>query len=213
MVHTEKKRKKVYIEKYYGNWKKGKKSGYGLYIYEDGTIYEGEWKNDEKCGMGTMKYGTGYQISGIWKGDEVTNAVFKKGGTNLKDAPICSTILLKYTMSNIPEKIFTFELSREKNWSGDKWKGFFDSRKTQIEFQRKQNIKKYSTMVKDPDMIHREAEKFINHNQFIVEIENSFVKAFKSNYCLKDGAKPNLPSAVDDVLTFLSKCFIEYVLI
>ena len=38
---------------YEGEWKDGKKHGYGLYKYYDGTIYEGEWKDGKKHGEGT----------------------------------------------------------------------------------------------------------------------------------------------------------------
>ena len=31
---------------YIGNWKNGKKEGFGIKKFSDGTIYEGEWANN-----------------------------------------------------------------------------------------------------------------------------------------------------------------------
>lgn len=39
---------------YDGNWKKNKRSGYGIMWYNDGIIYIGEWMNDKYHGHGVL---------------------------------------------------------------------------------------------------------------------------------------------------------------
>lgn len=40
-------------DKYYGSFDENLFSGYGIYVYCDGTIFEGQWKNGKKKGMMT----------------------------------------------------------------------------------------------------------------------------------------------------------------
>jgi hypothetical protein len=41
-------------ELYLGALSKGKKTGVGLYIYDDGSYYFGSWSNDVMHGDGTL---------------------------------------------------------------------------------------------------------------------------------------------------------------
>jgi hypothetical protein len=56
---------------YYGQWKNGKKNGYGKTISEDfqrnKTVFEGSWKNNKKHGIGTITYPSGATFSGEWR--------------------------------------------------------------------------------------------------------------------------------------------------
>lgn len=193
---------------YYGDWVEGKKCGHGMLLYTDGTVFEGEWKNDEKYGKGIMKLCNGDMISGTWKDDEVKKAKFIKG--RIVDTPICSRLLLSEAVKSISESRFTFSMSKQTDWSGDKWRGFFYSRSAQIENERRENSKKYAAMSKDPEKIREEAENYINNNQLIAEMEKVFVDIFAWRYySSEEASKVNLPTAVDDVLTFLSKYFTE----
>jgi hypothetical protein len=56
---------------YYGQYKKGKRHGFGKQKYNNGNSYEGEWKNDKKDGSGVMTYKTNGQVyRGNWKGNK-----------------------------------------------------------------------------------------------------------------------------------------------
>lgn len=71
---------------YEGEWKDGKKHGYGLYKYYDGTIYEGEWKDGQHHGQGKINYGGAgdWGYIGGWKDG-------KKHGQGTYDDVGCST--------------------------------------------------------------------------------------------------------------------------
>jgi len=47
-------------------FEKGKKSGFGTYLMENGDIYEGNWKNDMMFGWGTYKTKAGTRQEGQW---------------------------------------------------------------------------------------------------------------------------------------------------
>ncbi|XP_072380059.1 uncharacterized protein [Diabrotica undecimpunctata] len=51
---------------YYGEWKNGKKDGYGWMMYEPGNWYEGKWSNDLRHSKGLRKYKNGSKYSGEW---------------------------------------------------------------------------------------------------------------------------------------------------
>uniref|UniRef100_A0A6P7G4J5 Radial spoke head 10 homolog B-like n=1 Tax=Diabrotica virgifera virgifera TaxID=50390 RepID=A0A6P7G4J5_DIAVI len=55
---------------YYGEWKNGKKDGYGWMMYEPGNWYEGEWSNDLRHSKGLRKYKNGSKYSGEWVGNK-----------------------------------------------------------------------------------------------------------------------------------------------
>jgi hypothetical protein len=38
---------------------RGKKQGYGTFVYVDGKRYSGFWKNDKKIGLGTIIFEKG----------------------------------------------------------------------------------------------------------------------------------------------------------
>ena len=52
---------------YWGNWLNGKRSGEGKYISCKGSIYNGNWENDMKNGKGNIKYLNGNNYDGYWK--------------------------------------------------------------------------------------------------------------------------------------------------
>ncbi|CAB3367484.1 Hypothetical predicted protein [Cloeon dipterum] len=52
---------------YEGEWCLGKRSGYGICKYEDGSEYKGFWDLDERNGRGTIKFGNGQEYRGSWK--------------------------------------------------------------------------------------------------------------------------------------------------
>lgn len=58
---------------YHGQWKQGKRNGYGEFYYSDGSVYRGEWRNDLKDGTGEMVYATGRVERGTWSADKFTS--------------------------------------------------------------------------------------------------------------------------------------------
>lgn len=55
---------------YEGLVKDGKKHGYGVYTYADGTIYRGNWYMDKRQGLGTLTYASGNKYEGQWLSDQ-----------------------------------------------------------------------------------------------------------------------------------------------
>jgi len=55
-------------DKYEGEWKNGKRDGYGLFVSEDGT-YDGMWVNDKQTGSGTKEWVEGDRYVGDWEGN------------------------------------------------------------------------------------------------------------------------------------------------
>tara|TARA_B110000285_G_C14637682_1_gene386230 strand:- start:307 stop:465 length:159 start_codon:yes stop_codon:yes gene_type:complete len=49
---------------YEGDWKNGKRSGYGSFRYTNGDIYNGLWLKNKKNGDGFMKYANGDVYNG-----------------------------------------------------------------------------------------------------------------------------------------------------
>ena len=54
-------------DKYDGNWKDGKRNGFGSMYYNNGEKYIGYWKNDKRNGLGSMHYNNGNTYNGNWK--------------------------------------------------------------------------------------------------------------------------------------------------
>jgi hypothetical protein len=58
--------------KYWGNWKDGKRNGYGVFTYNDGTsMYKGNWLNDKKHGFGNYFWNDGDQYEGYYIEDKM----------------------------------------------------------------------------------------------------------------------------------------------
>jgi hypothetical protein len=59
--------------KFTGDWKDGRKDGYGVFIYSDGSKYEGSWEQGKKEGRGTFwveeKKKLRKQYAGEWRRD------------------------------------------------------------------------------------------------------------------------------------------------
>lgn len=55
--------------KYWGNWKDGKREGYGVMVWygaEQAAIYRGNWSNDKRNGLGTYCWPSGNKYEGNW---------------------------------------------------------------------------------------------------------------------------------------------------
>jgi len=53
---------------YRGEWKEGRRHGYGELLLRDGTLYRGEWKEGRMDGYGIRRYQEGYEYAGQWRG-------------------------------------------------------------------------------------------------------------------------------------------------
>jgi len=57
---------------YEGEWKEGKKHGYGIYYYGEGDRYEGYWSEGNHHGKGKYIWDNGDIYDGDWVNDEQT---------------------------------------------------------------------------------------------------------------------------------------------
>jgi hypothetical protein len=55
--------------RYEGEYRDGKASGRGTYVYTNGDRYEGEWRDNKLNGRGTYTYATGGRYVGEWRND------------------------------------------------------------------------------------------------------------------------------------------------
>ncbi|MEQ9298328.1 MAG: hypothetical protein RIF33_07190 [Cyclobacteriaceae bacterium] len=63
---------------YTGELSKGKKNGFGIYAWPNGTTYRGEWKNDQRHGRGIMtRMGSKKELHGIWRNDSLVTILNK----------------------------------------------------------------------------------------------------------------------------------------
>jgi hypothetical protein len=64
---------KYTIAKYWGNWKNGKREGYGVFEFDDASaIYKGNWSNDKRNGFGSFNWKGGASYEGNWVDDKRT---------------------------------------------------------------------------------------------------------------------------------------------
>uniref|UniRef100_K7FDR4 MORN repeat-containing protein 3 n=1 Tax=Pelodiscus sinensis TaxID=13735 RepID=K7FDR4_PELSI len=61
---------KEYKKVYSGWWKNDKKCGYGIKFYSDMEYYEGEWSRGKRSGWGRMYYQDGSIYEGQWLEDQ-----------------------------------------------------------------------------------------------------------------------------------------------
>ena len=57
-------------EMYYGQFKHGKKEGYGLWLTRQGQSYNGEWVSNARHGKGVSRERDGCFTEGTWKLDK-----------------------------------------------------------------------------------------------------------------------------------------------
>ena len=56
---------------YEGGWRFGRRQGYGIQTYGDGSYYIGDWYEGNAQGQGTYWEQSGYNHTGAWhKGDQ-----------------------------------------------------------------------------------------------------------------------------------------------
>ena len=60
---------KYFRDRYIGEWKDGKREGYGKFFYSNGSIYEGYWKNNKKEGYGIFTFQDRTKYIGNFKED------------------------------------------------------------------------------------------------------------------------------------------------
>ena len=64
------KSRKYQGDKYVGDFKDGKKDGFGTYTWANGDEYGGQFKDDKRDGVGVYTYANGDKYGGIWKDDK-----------------------------------------------------------------------------------------------------------------------------------------------
>lgn len=56
---------------YEGNYRKGKKHGFGVYKWADGSKFEGQWAENKISGLGVYSWLDGRQYKGEWKNNNM----------------------------------------------------------------------------------------------------------------------------------------------
>ena len=95
---------KFLFNRYIGEWKNGKRNGYGTFYYSNGAKYEGTWKNDNKEGFGIFTFNDGTKFIGLFKEDHFCGN---------EQNQISESIVLKY-LNDYKEKISKSEKVKKK---------------------------------------------------------------------------------------------------
>ena len=74
---------KYFRDRYIGEWKDGKREGYGKFFYSNGSIYEGYWKNNKKEGFGIFTFQDRTKYIGNFKDDIMIDNLSKEQINNL----------------------------------------------------------------------------------------------------------------------------------
>ena len=75
---------KFFRDRYVGQWKDGKRDGYGVFYYSNGNIYEGQWKENKKEGFGIFYYQDRTKYVGSFKCDNLINSINLKSNDDVK---------------------------------------------------------------------------------------------------------------------------------
>lgn len=71
----------VILNEYEGNWKEGKKDGYGVFTVGSGiSIHKGNWLNDKKSGKGKETFSSGNSFDGEYKDNEFFKGTYTYEG-------------------------------------------------------------------------------------------------------------------------------------
>lgn len=81
------------IERYFGEWKRDIRVGYGVSHRSDGLQYEGEWLNDKKNGYGRTTLPDGSRLEGKYKNNTLVSSAVNAGkGPTLFKAAILEKV-------------------------------------------------------------------------------------------------------------------------
>ena len=69
---------KYFRDRYIGEWKDGKRDGYGKFFYSNGSMYEGYWKNNKKEGFGIFIFQDRTKYIGNFKDDIMIDNLSKE---------------------------------------------------------------------------------------------------------------------------------------
>ncbi len=89
-------------DKYFGQFKDGKRHGHGIYTFSDGDKYSGEWKDNVMHGRGVYTYEDGSKYDGEWRGNEMHGSGvfhYSDGGVyegGFKEGKADGTCVMKY---------------------------------------------------------------------------------------------------------------------
>ena len=58
-------------DSYEGSWERGKRNGFGVYVFNFGTVYRGHFLNGKKNGMGTVEFTDGTRVEATWAANHI----------------------------------------------------------------------------------------------------------------------------------------------
>jgi hypothetical protein len=90
-------------ERYYGQFRDGRRHGPGVLVYSDGTFFEGIWVRGVRKGNGVLRWANGDELRGMWNDGQVTNGKFEKG--NAISVARCARELWRLEMRRVDKAI------------------------------------------------------------------------------------------------------------
>jgi hypothetical protein len=86
-------------ERFYGEFRDGRRHGPGVVVYSDGSTFEGLWVRGVRKGNGVQRWPNGDELRGLWSDNQVTNAKFEKGSALA--VPRCARELWRLEMRRV----------------------------------------------------------------------------------------------------------------
>jgi hypothetical protein len=90
-------------ERYYGQFRDGRRHGPGVLVYSDGTFFEGIWVRGVRKGNGVLRWANGDELRGMWSDGQVTSGKFEKG--NAISVARCARELWRLEMRRVDKAI------------------------------------------------------------------------------------------------------------
>ena len=158
---------------YYGKVENEQRNGYGIFEYNDGSLYEGYWKNNLKYGNGKYKRKDGYEFSGYWE----NNIMYGNGSLSIN-----GELVYEGQWSNDRKNGYGISYENGKieykgQWSNDRKNGYGISYKNEkIEYKGKwDNDKKH-----DEHGLYYENGKLVYEGQWSNDRKNGYGISYKN---------------------------------
>ena len=144
---------KLFKDRYIGEWKEGKRDGYVIFFYSNGSIYEGYWKEDKKEGFGIINFYDKTKLIGLFNND-----IFL---TDLKDAQK----YLKADNSKVQQNENTKKLTTLKTTKSKGRVSFFNINKRPTRLFEKKPTKIISSNLKETQKEDTKEKKEKEYNE------------------------------------------------
>jgi hypothetical protein len=167
----------VQIHKYSGEWKDGKRYGWGTMDYKNGSKYTGTWRNGEKHGKGSFLHLDGKIIKGMWVNGKINGqaTTIYPDGTKYKGKWKNN---LRHGLG-----VFTYPDGSEiaKEWGKDKVEGSLEF--YAIDFAAYYDIKKLCNAIKtDINLALNARENTVEWLNELLKVPNLYEKLMATKH-------------------------------